>query len=75
MKLFNIILLLLILSSCNKTHHTCNDIDELKTPLRVISLGSSDWEFNTVMVIDRNNKLYTLKGACFQSLKIGDTIQ
>ena len=37
--------------------------------------NSSDWDFNTVMVIDDKNKLYTLKGACFQSLKIGDTIQ
>jgi hypothetical protein len=75
MKSINIILLLLILSSCNKTHHNCNDVGELNTPLRVISLGSSDWEFNTVMVIDDKNKLYTLKGACFQSLQVGDTIQ
>lgn len=75
LKLINIAFLMLILSSCTTPPHTCNNVNELNTPLRVVSLGAADWEFNTVMVIDTNNKLHTLKGACFQSLKVGDTIQ
>jgi len=76
MKLINLLTLILILTSCNDNTIYCGNIQELKTPLRVISLGSSDWNFNTVVVvIDTNNNLYTLHGVCFESLKVGDTIK
>lgn len=70
---YTIILLALILASCST--YSCNEVGLLKTPLRVISLGTSDWEYNNLVVIDIDNNLYTLKGACFQSLKVGDTIR
>ena len=76
MKIFKLLILtlILILSSCYNTIY-CENVEELKTPLRVVSLGSSDWEFNTVLVIDDKGNLHTLQGGCFQSLKVGDTIK